>query len=213
MSNNKKSLINLLTQKPWEPAQAKVDNLHEGKTFNLHVGKLGLRYIMVVSTIMFCLFIVTYADRMVYDDWIRMPEPFLLWINSLILVISSLFFIRIQLASKKNNFEKVRRELVLIGVLAIIFLIGQLLVWQNMIEAGYYVSGSPANGYFYVFTTLHGLHLLGGLIYWVMTIKKVWKLDDSIVIRKAKHTVELCAIYWHFLLAVWIVLFGLMLFS
>ena len=57
MSNNKESLINLLTQKPWEPAQAKVDNLHEGKTFNLHVGKLGLRYIMVVSTIMFCLFI------------------------------------------------------------------------------------------------------------------------------------------------------------
>ena len=78
MSKNKESLINQLTQKPWEPAQAKVDNLHEGKTFNLHVGKIGLRYIMVVSTIMFCLFIVTYGDRMVYDDWVRMPEPFLL---------------------------------------------------------------------------------------------------------------------------------------
>ncbi len=64
MSKNKESLINQLTQKPWEPAQAKVDNLHEGKTFNLHVGKIGLRYIMVVSTIMFCLFIVTYGDRM-----------------------------------------------------------------------------------------------------------------------------------------------------
>ena len=96
MSKNKESLINQLTQKPWEPAQAKVDNLHEGKTFNLHVGKIGLRYIMVVSTIMFCLFIVTYGDRMVYDDWVRMPEPFLLWINTLILVISSIFFIRIQ---------------------------------------------------------------------------------------------------------------------
>ena len=111
MSKNKESLINQLTQKPWEPAQAKVDNLHEGKTFNLHVGKIGLRYIMVVSTIMFCLFIVTYADRMVYDDWVRMPEPFLLWINTLLLVISSFVFIRIQLASKKNNFEKARREL------------------------------------------------------------------------------------------------------
>ena len=107
MSKNKESIINQLTQKPWEPAQVKVDNLHEGKTFNLHVGKLGLRYLMVVSTIMFCLFIVTYADRMVYDDWVRMPEPFLLWINTLLLVISSFVFIRIQLASKKNNFEKV----------------------------------------------------------------------------------------------------------
>ena len=45
-----------------------------------------------------------------------------------------------------------------------------------------------------------------------MTINKVWVLSD-IVVAKAKHTVELCAIYWHFLLAVWVVLFGLMLFT
>jgi len=212
MSNNQESIIKQLTQKPWEPAQAKVDNLHEGKTFNLHVGKLGLRYIMVVSTIMFCLFIVTYSDRMVYPDWQRMPEPALLWINTFILFISSFVFVRIQLASKKNQFKKIKRELLVIGFLAFVFLIGQLLVWQNMVNAGYYVSGSPANAYFYLFTALHGLHLLGGLIYWIITLRKVWNTND-IVIRKVKHTIELCAIYWHFLLAVWVVLFGLMLFS
>jgi len=212
MSNNKESIIKQLTQKPWEPAQAKVDNLHEGKTFNLHVGKLGLRYIMVVSTIMFCLFIVTYSDRMVYPDWQRMPEPALLWINTFILFISSFVFVRIQLASKKNQFKKIKRELLVIGFLAFVFLIGQLLVWQDMVNAGYYVSGSPANAYFYLFTALHGLHLLGGLIYWIITLRKVWNTND-IVIRKVKHTIELCAIYWHFLLAVWVVLFGLMLFS
>jgi len=212
MSNNQESIIKQLTQKPWEPAQAKIDNLHEGKTFNLHVGKLGLRYIMVVSTIMFCLFIVTYSDRMVYPDWQRMPEPALLWINTFILFISSFVFVRIQLASKKNQFKKIKRELLVIGFLAFVFLIGQLLVWQDMVNAGYYVSGSPANAYFYLFTALHGLHLLGGLIYWIITLRKVWNTND-IVIRKVKHKIELCAIYWHFLLAVWVVLFGLMLFS
>jgi len=212
MSNNQESIIKQLTQKPWESAQAKVDNLHEGKTFNLHVGKLGLRYIMVVSTIMFCLFIVTYSDRMVYPDWQRMPEPALLWINTFILFLSSFVFVHIQLASKKNQFKNIKRDLLVIGFLAFVFLIGQLLVWQNMVNAGYYVSGSPANAYFYLFTALHGLHLLGGLIYWIITLRKVWNTND-IVIRKAKHTIELCAIYWHFLLAVWVVLFGLMLFS
>jgi len=212
MSNNQESIIKQLTQKPWEPAQAKVDNLHEGKTFNLHVGKLGLRYIMIVSTIMFCLFIVTYSDRMVYADWQRMPESALLWINTFILFLSSFVFVRIQLASKKNQFKNIKRGLFVIGFLALVFLIGQLLVWQNMVNAGYYVSGSPANAYFYLFTALHGLHLLGGLIYWIITLRKVWNIND-IVIRKAKHTIELCAIYWHFLLAVWVVLFGLMLFS
>ena len=212
METKKDSIIDQLTQKPWDPAQVKIDNSHEGKTFNLHVGKLGLRYLMIVSTIMFCLFIVTYGDRMIYDDWVKMPEPFLLWINTFLLFVSSIIFIRIQIASKKNQFKKAKRDLILVGFLALVFLIGQFLVWQNMVDKGYYVYGSPANAYFYLFTALHGLHLLGGLVYWVMTIRKVWNIND-INIRKAKHTIELCSIYWHFLLAVWIVLFGLMLFT
>ena len=149
---------------------------------------------------------------MVYADWKKMPEPFLLWINTFILILSSIFFVRIQLASKKNEFAKVKRNLLLVGILAFAFLFGQLLVWQNLVNAGYYISGSPANAYFYLFTALHGLHLLGGLIYWILTLKNVWNIKD-IVVRKAKHTTELCAIYWHFLLAVWVVLFGLMLFT
>ena len=74
----KESIFQLLTQKPWDPAQAKIDNMHDGETLNLSKGKLGLRYLMVVSSIFFSLFVVTYADRLVYADWQKMPEPFLL---------------------------------------------------------------------------------------------------------------------------------------
>jgi len=208
----KESIFKLLMQKPWDPAQVKVDNLHEGATLDLSIGKLGLRYIMIISTIFFCLFIVTYSDRLVYPDWQKMPEPLMLWLNTFILFISSAVFLNAQIAAKKNQFEIVKKRLIVIGFLALAFLIGQLLVWLQFINLGYYVSSNPANAYFYVFTALHGLHLLGGLIYWLIAIKKVWT-PNNIVIAKAKHTVELCAIYWHFLLAVWIVLFGLMLFT
>ena len=208
----KETIFQLLTQKPWDPAQAKIDNMHDGETLNLSKGKLGLRYIMIVSSIFFSLFIVTYADRLVYADWQQMPEPFLLWFNTLILFISSAVFISAQIAAKNNQFEKVKQKLLIIGYLALAFLLGQFLVWLQLINLGYYVSTNPANAYFYVFTALHGLHLIGGLIYWVMTIRTVW-IPSDIVIVNAKHTVDLCAIYWHFLLAVWVVLFGLMLFS
>jgi len=208
----KETIFQLLTQKPWDPAQAKIDNLHDGETLNLSKGKLGLRYIMVVSSILFSLFIITYSDRLVYADWQQMPEPLLLWFNTLILFISSAFFISAQAATKNNQFAKVKQKLLIIGFLALAFLLGQLFVWLQLINLGYYVSTNPANAYFYVFTALHGLHLVGGLVYWNMTIKKVWITSD-IVVANAKHTVDLCAIYWHFLLAVWVVLFGLMLFS
>ena len=208
----KESILQLLMQKPWDPAQVKVDNLHEGATLDLSKGKLGLRYIMIISTIFFCLLIVTYSDRLVYPDWQKMPEPLMLWLNTLILLISSAFFLNAQIAAKNNQFIIVKKRLIVIGFLALAFLIGQLIVWLQFINLGYYVSSNPANAYFYVFTALHGLHLLGGLIYWLITIRKVW-VPSNIVIAKVKHTVELCAIYWHFLLAVWIVLFGLMLFT
>ena len=208
----KESIFQILAQKPWDPSQAKIDDMHEGGTINLSKGKLGLRFIMFVSTIFFCLFIVTYSDRMVYSDWQRMPEPWLLWINTAVLFFSSMGFVSTQIASKNNQFQMVKNRLLLIGCLAFAFLVGQLLVWQQLIANGYYVSTNPSNAYFYVFTALHGLHLLGGLVYWYLTIKKVW-ISSDIVISKVKHTVDLCAIYWHFLLAVWVVLFGLMLFS
>jgi cytochrome c oxidase subunit 3 len=141
-----------------------------------------------------------------------MPEPLMLWLNTFILFISSIVFLNVQIATKNSQFEIVKKRLIVIGVLALAFLVGQFLVWLQFISLGYYVSSNPANAYFYVFTALHALHLLGGLIYWFITIRKVWVTSD-IVVAKAKHTVELCAIYWHFLLAVWIVLFGLMLFT
>jgi len=208
----KEGIFQLLAQKPWDPTQAKIDDMHEGGTINLSKGKLGLRFIMFVSTIFFCLFIVTYSDRMVYPDWQRMPEPWLLWFNTAVLFFSSMVFVNTQIASKNNQFQIVKKRLLLIGFLAFAFLIGQLLVWQQLIANGVYVSTNPSNAYFYVFTALHGLHLLGGLVYLYLTIKKVW-ISSDIVVAKVKHTVDLCAIYWHFLLAVWVVLFGLMLFS
>jgi|TARA_B100000315_G_scaffold81481_1_gene74698 cytochrome c oxidase subunit 3 len=212
MIKKEESIVQLLTQKPWDPNQAKLDNMHDGKTINLSIGKLGQRYIIIVSTILFCLFIVTYSDRMIYSDWQNMPEPMLLWFNSLVLLVSSIVFISVQIASNKKQFNKVKKGLLIVGGLSFVFLFGQLLVWQKMINLGYFMSSNPANAYFYLFTTLHGLHLIGGLIYWVITIKKVW-ISEEIVIRNAQHTVELCGIYWHFLLFVWLVLFGLMSFS
>jgi hypothetical protein len=55
----KESIFQILSQKPWDPVQAKIDNMHSGTTIDLSKGKLGLRFIMIVSTIFF-LFIYCY---------------------------------------------------------------------------------------------------------------------------------------------------------
>tara|TARA_Y100001970_G_scaffold210940_1_gene257430 strand:- start:4457 stop:5086 length:630 start_codon:yes stop_codon:yes gene_type:complete len=205
-----RSILQLLTEKPWEKEQIESDNKHEGRTLSLSKHKVGLRTIMIVSTVLFSLFIVAYSDRMLVSDWRSMPEPWLLWLNTGILILSSIVFFLTQNYSKKDLYEKTKNGLYFIGFLAYAFLIGQLIVWYQLMNSGYYATTNVANAFFYLFTTLHGLHLIGGIYFWGKTTAKFLKNNNK---KNINHLIEICAIYWHFLLAVWIVLFGLMLSS
>ena len=209
MSKKELNIFKLLSQKPWEASQAAIDNQHDGKTLDLSKAKLGVRTIMVVSTVIFSLFIVSYSDRMLVHDWISLSEPWLLWINTVILIFTSFVFNRAKVLSDKNEFEKTKNYLLLVGFLTFAFITGQLLVWQHYVNLGQYVSTNPANAFFYLFTALHGLHVLGGLFFWARATTKLFTKNYSII--KIKQAIELCAIYWHFLLIVWFVLFGLMI--
>ena len=209
--SKKKSIFQLLTEKPWEQDQIEADNEHQGQTVNLTKQKLGLRTLMAASTVLFSLFVVAYSDRMLVHDWRNMPEPWLLWFNTGILVISSLVFHQTTKYAKNELFEKTKNGLYFIGFLAYSFLIGQLIVWYQLMNTGYYATSNVANAFFYLFTTIHGLHIIGGIYFWGKTTSKFIK--RSLNKEDINNLIDICAVYWHFLLAVWLVLFGLMLSS
>ena len=204
-------IFKILSQKPWESSQVAIDNEHDGKTFGMSKAKLGVRTIMTVSTVIFSLFIIAYADRMLVHDWRSMPEPWLLWVNTAVLIMNSYFFHNVKVSADQNNNKEIKRGLYTVGFLAYSFLIGQLIVWYQLMSLGYFLTSNVANAFFYLFTTLHGLHLLGGLFFWGKVTSKF--LKGNYKLSSIQHAIELCAIYWHFLLFVWLVLFGLMLFT
>jgi len=209
MSKKELNIFKLLSEKPWEDSQKAIDDQHDGRTLALSKAKLGVRTIMVVSTVIFSLFIVSYSDRMLVHDWRSLSEPWLLWINTVILVFTSFIFHKAKILSDKNELEKAKNYLLLVGFLTFAFITGQLLVWQYYVNLGQYVSTNPANAFFYLFTALHGLHVLGGLFFWGKATTKLFTKNYNII--KIKQAIELCAIYWHFLLIVWFILFGLMI--
>ncbi len=209
MIKKENNLFDLLSEKPWEQKQSAQDNLHSGRTINLTKAHLGLRGIITVSIIFFSLFIVTYADRMLLHDWQKMPEPKLLWFNTFVLFISSVLFHWTKNKSDNQKFKEVKNLLLLIGFLAIIFFIGQLIAWKQLVEQGYFFNSNIANSYFYLFTTLHVLHLFGGLFFLKIIIQKIFDRNSKLLAMQSG--VKLCGIYWHFLFLVWLVLFGLMI--
>ena len=204
------SFFSELTKKPWVPAQAVADNTEQGSLFPLPAATLGLRVLLGVITVLFSLFMIAYSDRMAVSDWRPLPEPWLLWLNTVILVLSSAAMHWAVLGARQGDSEQVKTGLQWGGISAFGFLAGQLWVWQQLVAQGYYAATNPANAFFYLLTAAHGLHLLGGLVAWYRTAARVRRESD---VADAALGVELCAIYWHFLLVVWLVLFGLLLFT
>ncbi len=195
-----------MTEKPWlagegeEPAEQRASSLASP-----HV---GLRVFLAVATVLFTLFLVVYVERMALPDWRPLSEPGVLWLNTLLLVIGSAGFHWAWVNADRENLEGIKTGLLAGGMASFAFLAGQLWAWRLLVDLGYYDMGNPAIGFFYLLTGVHGLHLLGGLVAWFRTNAKV---KAEVEMAQLRMSVELCAVYWHFLLVVWLVLFGLLL--
>ena len=169
--------------------------------------KTALWVFLGVATSLFVLFVSAYSMRLALADWTPLPRPRLLMLNTALLVGASLAMQWTVYAARRPDAGHVRRGLVASGVLTFGFLAGQLVVWKQLNDAGYFVATSAASAFFYLFTAVHGLHVLGGLVAWARAVARAWRGSDP---DKARLGVELCATYWHYLLAVWVALYVLL---
>jgi cytochrome c oxidase subunit III len=195
-----------INTQPWV-AQAGQQDVHPG-VLARPAAKTALVVFLAVATSLFALFISAYAMRMHVGDWTPVREPRLLWWNTGLLVVTSVAMQWTVSAARRGDAEGVRTALSAGGVLTFAFLAGQWIAWRQLHDAGLYLASNPANGFFYLLTAVHAIHVLGGLVAWARTTTRVWRgaPPASVVL-----SVELCALYWHFLLAVWIVLFAVLL--
>ena len=169
--------------------------------------KVALGVFLAVITSVFFLFVMAYLERMKLADWRPVDEPGLLWFNTLLLVVGSVAMQR----ARKADFGargSVSFALLLGGVMALAFLVGQFIAWQALSTGGYASVSNPANAFFYLLTAIHGLHLAGGLYVWARAVWRGWRGADA---ERIRLSIELCSVYWHYLLLVWLVLFALML--
>ena len=210
MSKFFKKLFGSLSDKPWEKEQMESDNHHQGKTFDISLQTSAVIVIFGVSTVLFTLVVTGYLYSIpVTQDTEFLLKPNLLWLNTLVLLYVAYFFNKITNDLKKNNFEKIKKNLLIVGFLSYAFLFGQIFFWFQLMENGNYVSTNNYFSSFYIFTALHGLHLLGGLFFWGKVFSKVNKLKKEQIINSQK-SIDALSLYWTFLLIVWFVFFLIM---
>ncbi len=178
---------------------------------------MGLRVLMAVISSLFFLFFVAFLIRSQFSDWEHLSapwkplaDPWRLWLNTMLLVFASVCLQWSRVSARNGNTRRAVEGLILAGIFTVAFLAGQLWVWQQLVSLGYYMAGNPATSFFYLLTGLHGLHLLGGLVAWLRTTVKAWR---GVSTQALSASIDLCAMYWHYLLGLWFLLLGLLISS
>ncbi len=196
-----------LGTKPWLETGALGDVPVRGTP--VPAAKIGLGMFMAVVAMLLVLLLSAYSMRMEMADWNPPPQPALLWANTTVLVLASVALHRAVRAVRRGRRDAAASALLVGGGASILFVLGQLLAWRELAGAGYLPANNPADAFYYLITALHGLHLVGGLVALGRTGTKLRRAP----LVRLQLSLELCASYWHFLLAAWIVLFFTLAFS
>ena len=142
------------------------------------------------------------------NDWQHILIPRILYLNSAILVLSSLTleFARKKIASYIRG-EGVTRSQAMqwLGAtlaLGCAFVAGQYLAWLQLRSEGLYLATNPNSSFFYVLTAVHAVHVLGGL---GGLLRVIYLLRTPVPILR-KSTMDSTSYYWHFMGMLWMYL-------
>jgi cytochrome c oxidase subunit 3 len=138
------------------------------------------------------------------SDWKPTRLPRVLWINTCVLVASSLTLARSRRLRSAGRVERFVLWWYATTALGLCFIIGQWVAWREFAARGFYLASNPSSSFFYLLTAAHGLHLVGGLgaLLYVASLMRRH--------RPMKTAVDVTAIYWHFMDGLWLYLFLLL---
>lgn len=136
-----------------------------------------------------------------------LPEAFLY--SAAIIVLSSITMHLAYLSAKKLQFGLQKLYLVITIVLGLLFMGMQFYGWQLLTGQGvYFVNYNASQSFIYVFTGLHMLHIIAGL---VMLINSLVGSVRNIAQVRNLFRLETTSIFWHFIDILWIYLYVFLL--
>ncbi len=171
---------------------------------SMHPKKFALWLFLVTVLMIFAALTSAYIVRQAEGNWLEYELPEIFWITSGIVVLSSVCVQAAYFAAKKDNFLSLRIWMVLTVLLGIAFLVGQWYSWVALVDREVFFVGNPAGSFLYVFTGLHAVHLISGVIFLIIVLISTFRYK---VHSQAMNTLEMATTYWHFLGGLWLYLF------
>lgn len=171
---------------------------------SMHPKKFALWLFLVTVVMIFAALTSAYIVRQAEGNWLEYELPEIFWLTSGIVILSSIALQVAYYAAKKDNFLSLRIGMMLTVLLGIGFLVGQWYSWVALVDREVFFVGNPAGSFLYVFTGLHAVHLISGVIFLIIVLISSFRYK---VHSQALNTLEMASTYWHFLGGLWLYLF------
>ncbi len=175
---------------------------------SMHPKKFALWLFMVTVVMIFAAMTSAYIVRQSEGNWLEYDLPQIFWYTSGIVVLSSVFLQYGYISAKKDNLIGLKIGLLGAVILGIAFLIGQWYSWVALVDEEVFFVGNPSGSFLYVFTGLHALHLISGVIFLIIVLISSFSYQ---IHSKAMVRMEMATTYWHFLGGLWLYLFMFLL--
>lgn len=139
-------------------------------------------------------------------DWVSIPLPHILYVNTAILLFSSSTIEFARLSLRNEESKSCLRWILVTMLLGLMFVGGQIVAWQELSFRGLRVASNPGSFFFYLITGAHGVHLLVGIILLASVGFSVIQVTRRV---KQQTAMDVIALYWHFMNGLWVCLLGL----
>ncbi|MEJ7846819.1 MAG: heme-copper oxidase subunit III [Pyrinomonadaceae bacterium] len=144
-------------------------------------------------------------------EWNPFDLPIEVWISTFLILVSSFAYHTAKKAIDGDAHDKAQKWLIATTVFGAAFISSQLLAWLALVNRGLYMHGNPYAGFFYILTAVHALHVLGGIMALGSILLRNWHETANTVEREYRRNLaRAVGWYWHFMGALWIVLFILL---
>ncbi len=141
-------------------------------------------------------------------EWKPFDLPVQIWISTAIILFSSITYGLGKRAVDRADSFSARKWFVATTVLGAAFISSQIVVWLDLVSRGFYMSGNPYAGFFYILTAAHLVHVAGGIIALGSILLKTWFPTSSETDKvRRRHLARSVGWYWHFMGFLWVVLF------
>ena len=162
----------------------------------------GMSLALAGILMFFMAMVSSYIVRKADPGWQPLNLPPILWVNTLLLIASSITLSRALGAQRRGEAAQFTLWWRVTTVLGLLFLAGQVIAWRQLEQAGVFLASNAAGSFFYVLTGAHGLHLLGGVLALLYVAVRNWAAARTTQATAA----QVVGVYWHFMDGLWVFL-------